>query len=778
MSFRIGWISPFTPASGVGTFSQGITRAFPRAFQGETIDLTILHPDHSRLYQSRHRCLTIESVESLQQILPLFDLLIYNIGNNREHHDAIFRMLRIHPGVIICHDYVYQHYLAEQSLRHGKNFTSYAALLTKYGDASTSNYLKKSRITSRTGNIRYSPWDSEYSVLQPMSDAILALGSALVVHSEFAARRAKEAFEGPVLKLGMPYDQKPSSPDDLPLWERTVASKRTLHAVSFGHIQATKCIDLVLAAMMGSKILRTKLRYTIAGFVGDESYLADLRRTVADNGLSESVTFEIGVSEGRLADLMRDADLFVNLRKPNTEGSSASLIEQLSAGRPVLLLDSGCYGEVDASAAIKLPPEASASEIRHALERLVGKPDLLPPIARAGQIYARRFSCASYAERLLGFIWDHRDRLRDRGHVVAVQKAGQPLAIDGDAAWVEMLARARVSMRYVDRNILALDPAIILAMSTEELCVYVAHVILGLFNKPELHRALMSLFTRRKGRAAYWVCVKLAVIADAVFDRQEAALARLGSMAASYDTDLWAIIEAFPPLAYMTAATLLLGSGYHALCEVDGDVDRLSLRRRVLDWTARLPPGEGLDGLRRWLEEPSAFDRDSALQAIDGDLTVQVGSVAFAEKAELSGFHELEPDHAWMKSNRGFVRLKLGPAITRVAFLVRQLHGTAEAPCVIALSQGSMTSEIEIGDLAPHWIALDCGAGMLATESFAWFQLSTSCADRPPNSSDTRVLGACLMRVRVSASPLAAADQNATMDRGASATHHARPVSA
>ena len=63
-------------------------------------------------------------------------------------------------------------------------------------------------------------------------------------------------------------------------------------------------------------------------------------------GLKEIVRFETGVSDARLVELAGDADLFINLRKPNTEGSSASLVEQLDTGRPVVVLDSGCYGEV------------------------------------------------------------------------------------------------------------------------------------------------------------------------------------------------------------------------------------------------------------------------------------------------------------------------------------------------------------------------------------------------------------------------------------------------
>ena len=370
MTIRIGWMSPLTPASGIGTFSHAVASKLPKTVDGEAIDVTLLYPDHAVLHRGSRRSIRIEDTDSFRNVLELFDILVYNIGNNTEHHEVIFRLLRTHPGIVICHDYVYQHYLADRSMHNGRSFASFAALLMKFGDRDAGPYLARSRITSRLGKTRYSPWDSEVSAAQPMSEAILDLGSALVVHSRFARTHAEKRFEGPILQLGMPHDQKPSkaSADAYESWTRRVAGKVALSMVSFGHIQATKCIDLILEALAASKPLRQSVRYTIAGFVGDWDYLRRLEEIVASAGLKEVVRFETGVSETRLAELIADADLFINLRKPNTEGSSASLIEQLDTGRPVVVLDSGCYGEVPPDAAVKLPADAGIDEVRAALE--------------------------------------------------------------------------------------------------------------------------------------------------------------------------------------------------------------------------------------------------------------------------------------------------------------------------------------------------------------------------------------------------------------------------
>src|SRR5665213_1487160 len=111
MTYRIGWLSPFTPASGVGTFSSAVTESFPESFRGEPLELTILHGPTETLYRSRHRQIQIRSSKDVYPFLDLFDLLVYNMGNNELHHGIIFDLMLIRPGIVILHDYVYQHYL-------------------------------------------------------------------------------------------------------------------------------------------------------------------------------------------------------------------------------------------------------------------------------------------------------------------------------------------------------------------------------------------------------------------------------------------------------------------------------------------------------------------------------------------------------------------------------------------------------------------------------------------------------------------------------------------
>lgn len=758
MTFRIGWLSPLTPASGIGTFSHAVTGKLPATVDGETIDVTFLYSDHAVLHQALRRSIRMEDTDSFRSVLELFDLLIYNIGNNTEHHEVIFRLLRTHPGIVICHDYVYQHYLADRSMHNGRSFASFAALLMKFGDRETASYLARSRITSRLGKIRYSPWDSEVSAAQPMSEAILALGSALVVHSRFARSHAEKAFQGPILQLGMPHDQKPAryTREAQEAWARSVGGKANLHMVSFGHIQATKCIDLVIEALAASTTLRQGLRYTIAGFVGDWDYLQRLEGMVASARLGEVVRFETGVSEARLAELIGGADLFINLRRPNTEGSSASLIEQLDMGRPVVVLDSGCYGEMPPQAAVKLPVDAGPDEIQVALEELVASPERLPLIGRAGRAYARTWTCASYGERLVRFALQHRDLLRRRATLVGVSQCLYGDAEQSeDEAWIATLARARAAMRYLDRNVLMLDPELLMRFECDDLCDYVAQVIFGIFDDARLHRALSRFFVNRGGHAIYWDCARFSLIVDAVIVGDAGARERLAILGPCYDPEFWDVLESLPPASFANAAALVLLGRLPTEEELALATEREKGERRarrliLLQMLRHTTRGDdGISKLRRWLEEPAEHGFESDLPPIERGLECVVGTAHFREHADLSGFYPQEADHAWTRGARGFVGLRLGRDVLRVEVSVRNVNPDDEHPAVVALSTGTAEQAVEVKSSAPHLLALDIPRNLARADATTWLQLSTTRAGSPEGTADTRVLGVCLLTLKV-----------------------------
>ena len=52
MKYRIGWITPLTSKSGIGSFSNAVLEEFPKTLDGEDIDVTVLYVDHVAIFST------------------------------------------------------------------------------------------------------------------------------------------------------------------------------------------------------------------------------------------------------------------------------------------------------------------------------------------------------------------------------------------------------------------------------------------------------------------------------------------------------------------------------------------------------------------------------------------------------------------------------------------------------------------------------------------------------------------------------------------------------
>lgn len=127
---------------------------------------------------------------------------------------------------------------------------------------------------------------------------------------------------------------------------------------------------------------------------GEGDQKAAVQRLVAEKGLEEHVEFAGFVSNERLGELYRTADLYVHPsihdRRGDTEGLGVVLVEALANKRPVVA--SGVGGIVDV---IKdgetgvLVEEKNAAALAEAVNRLLADPEERRRLAEAGYAFAR-----------------------------------------------------------------------------------------------------------------------------------------------------------------------------------------------------------------------------------------------------------------------------------------------------------------------------------------------------------------------------------------------------
>ena len=672
MILRIGWLTPFDNRSGVGTFSRAITDALPEAYDGREIDLTIITRLTDGLYPSRHRIIDIGSVAPSSRFYDLFDMLVFNIGNNEEHHKQIFDVLRKHPGVVICHDYVYQHVLAKMVYDAGSGFADYVALAARYGSVDALRRIRQSNIT-RSAGLRYALWDSDLSADMPLGAPLFQLGSALVVHSCYAAAYAESCFEGPVLRLAMPHDQRSAAADTA---SRPPSERRQV-IVSFGHVQNTKCIHDVLLAIAGSTRLRECITYVISGFASDGNYLTRLRNLIDEHDLGDCVRFALDLKDAALETLRREADAFVNLRFPNTEGASVSLIEQLLTGRPVIVFDTGCYAEVPDGAVIKVARPRDIDAITAAMHRLFEPRESLDEIGALGRAHAMRMDCYSYALGLLAFIAREEALLRRRSGASAERLLGEggleAAQDEHDAPWARRLATARETLDLVEQGRLAEDPVLIESLTPEQLAEFTQAAILRCGTNLRLSQALRAYYA--DGRDVVRRSRILHTVQAIVTSRDESAVCVLPDIVPHGDMSFWGVIAALgDDLLALVAHGACFGDLAAEASDPARSAESTSIRRLRLagdlerrgERGCRVDHAEVVD-LVEWLRRTVPPETEITLDPLPVGRTIDIGSSDQRRFLEMAGFYTVHDDHVWSKPDTALLYVSPAPDATKLA---------------------------------------------------------------------------------------------------------------
>jgi glycosyltransferase involved in cell wall biosynthesis len=147
--------------------------------------------------------------------------------------------------------------------------------------------------------------------------------------------------------------------------------------------------------------------YAVLGSCQPE-YQRTLESAVRRHHLENVVSFRGNVSDAALQAHLLHADICINLRYPVTEGASASAIEEMLFGKPVVVTDTGFYSELPSDCVVKLHPEREA-ELAAILSRLIDDPAMRLRIGTEARRYAEaEFRADRYAAEVLDFAWEVR----------------------------------------------------------------------------------------------------------------------------------------------------------------------------------------------------------------------------------------------------------------------------------------------------------------------------------------------------------------------------------
>jgi glycosyltransferase involved in cell wall biosynthesis len=377
---KIAWFTPFSTKSAIGKYSQIITEELAKTCE---VDLWI--SDTAELLDTTLRVILFSSEGNYQESLLAYDYVIYNLGNYLDFHKHIYNISCQHPGLVILHDFVMQHFFV--GYHYGKDEAQYIRDMDYYYGP------EARRLAAESFKFKRVPlWETDEVGKYPLFEKALAGARGVIVHSHFFGERVRNEYLGPVgvLYLPAPFNAKKSDEASLTRQELGVPTDKLL-CLTLGHVNPNKRLDKTLQALGENPELAQKIFYVVIGPQVHQDYANSLHKLVKKYGLQNSVRFLGYQSDAALYAHMKNADAFINLRYPIIEGASWSLVEQLYFGKPTVVTNAGFYRELPSDCVIKVDPDQEVADLTAALRRLVQEPEFRQDLGQKALAYAREY---------------------------------------------------------------------------------------------------------------------------------------------------------------------------------------------------------------------------------------------------------------------------------------------------------------------------------------------------------------------------------------------------
>jgi glycosyltransferase involved in cell wall biosynthesis len=228
----------------------------------------------------------------------------------------------------------------------------------------------------------------------PFTPYVLKRAAAAVVHTRALHDFVATHFDMPLLYAPLPYRAGESS-------SHRGGFHSPLRIVVFGHLAPNRRLRSILAAISESQY-RDRLHLTVAGEIAGRTEIAGLIERLR---LDRHVTILGFVTEQRLAQLLAESDVAINLRFPTMGEASHSQLHLWAAGLPTLATNTGWYAEQPETTLVRIEPTREIEGIREFIALAFEQPQVLLDVGRKGRQWVERVhSPTLYANDLAAFL--------------------------------------------------------------------------------------------------------------------------------------------------------------------------------------------------------------------------------------------------------------------------------------------------------------------------------------------------------------------------------------
>ena len=334
------------------------------------------------------------------------DTVIYQVGDNYEFHVGCLDWLVRAPGIVCLHDFFLGHLFWAWAHHHPARAD--AVLKQWYGNAVAATYFRHPDSAA---------FIAATAETAPMTEWIGAMASGVITHSNWGAQRLCQACPGPVHVVPLPYNAPAGGLGTAP-----ADSHNNFRVLTIGHVNPNKRVSSVIRAIGNSSELRDHTVYRLVGQVQTDT-------GVALSGLARNYQVNLVISDeldnAALVNAIDQADVVTCLRWPSLEAASASAIEAMLYGKPVIVTDVHFYSELPDDCVLKIDPNDEVASLQRALEQLYHSPELRRTLgARAQQWAQATFRADHYADSLVRMA---ADVSRVRPALVAIDRLTQTL---------------------------------------------------------------------------------------------------------------------------------------------------------------------------------------------------------------------------------------------------------------------------------------------------------------------------------------------------------------
>jgi glycosyltransferase involved in cell wall biosynthesis len=337
---RLAFVGPMPPApTGVATYDRAVLEGLERTGFLERRPVDVLWPIHRRARRS----------------ISGYDLGIFQMGNNIEHHREVYRLAAEAPGLVVLHDIAIDGFVRE---------------LDVSGDELGRRALREAAAQP------FYPEDADVAIHEPLRvvwcAAILRMARGVIVHSEFCRRYLRSTgSRTPIFTVPHPAVESPAAIGAAEVGGRELRAKLEARGVrrllvAPGDVNETKQHGAILAALAG---LPPDVHLAI---VGRPSGTYRIERLVDRFGVGGRVTLRLGVADDEFLAWLAAADVVIDLRHPHRGEVSGSLARSMQLGRPTIVSATGTYLDAPPGSTFGVAPgPTDGQELREAISSLL-----------------------------------------------------------------------------------------------------------------------------------------------------------------------------------------------------------------------------------------------------------------------------------------------------------------------------------------------------------------------------------------------------------------------